>query len=70
MAQTELPDAAGQPKNKSKNALYVGDLDKDVDEGYLYQIFSKVRASWVTFSFSVCLFGVADWSRGVDSCVP
>lgn len=44
MAHAETPDAAGQQKSKSKNALYVGDLDKDVDEGFLYQIFSKVNA--------------------------
>lgn len=43
MALTDTPDAA--QRNRPKNALYVGDLDKDVDEGFLYQIFSKVHST-------------------------
>lgn len=61
MAHTENPDAAGQQKTKSRNALYVGDLDKDVDEGFLYQIFCKIGP---VASIRVCRDSVTRRSLG------
>lgn len=50
---TATPSAPVADPNQTptENAsLYVGDLDKDVQETHLFELFSEVRNIWITSS--------------------
>lgn len=50
------PQGGDASDNAQENAsLYVGDLDKDVQETHLFELFSEVRISGLFNSHGVCL---------------
>lgn len=67
-AQEAAAPAGGAPAEPPSNsALYVGDLDKDLSETDLYDLFNEVRCpAGVRACALACACGRALWCRSAD----